>query len=193
MMFLGFFAGCWNPFEGRSAEDPSGETSRYKQPTTPQSALYNLQWSLMEKNIANFQSTLSNNFIFKLDMQDVQEYGWSVSSWNLTQETDITSAMFSRANQYQKPDTISVILMVDPDIPDPTNYTASVILYRLYRVAFPGSSYAPNDSLAARGRMKVTLTKDASNLWYISEWDDFREKSDTSNVSSWGRVKWEYR
>ncbi|MBN1233159.1 MAG: hypothetical protein JXA60_07395 [Candidatus Coatesbacteria bacterium] len=187
-----FVISCWNPFDARDPEPPSGETSHYKQPTTPQSALYNLQWSLMEKNIANFQSTLSDDYKFYFDAKDVQDFTSGTESWDLNKEIEITSALFNKCTESGN-DTISVVFTEDSNNPDPTRYSASVTLYRRYRVVFPMTTYAPNDTIPAQGYMIITLVKDASSLWYISVWKDKRlDNARSDTLPTWGRVKWEF-
>jgi hypothetical protein len=84
-----FLKGCiFNP----SKDDPEVGTGDYREPTSPENLIHNLQEAYDRKEIEPYADILATDFVFKFQEIDVTEL--NIDQWNRDQDSTGTAALF---------------------------------------------------------------------------------------------------
>ncbi len=166
-------------FETRDPETPETIRSTYLPPTTAQTVIDNISYSIQEKNSENYSKCLSQfSYQYIPDSRSLLLYGQIFSDWNqqdekkyldnLILETDFnsTSVLFPSNQRLSQITPDSAIYRAD--------YT---IVFQHRRLNLPKS---------AKGNLSITISTDSDDLFYIKKWEDFRQ-NDTD--FTWSELK----
>jgi hypothetical protein len=184
----------WTPgcglFEPRDTEEPEGGSGGavYEQPQEPEVVISNLINVVVEYPHVNYPELFFDDFTFIPDPDDVLTlesiYGQGVfDDWDTGVEVDVGDRLFGRY-------VLALLSFSEGTITEDTDSTYTVLHeYSLDLLQEDGwASY--------RGAASFRMRQDPSdNLWYMSEWTDFRtEASDSSGIDgTWGYLKGEIR
>ena len=171
-------AGC-GLFETRSPEAPETRRSTYVPPTTPDAVIMNLTYSINEKNSNNYSKCISS-FTYKYvpDSRSQLLYGQIFQNWNYSSEKLYLDNLISQTNSNASSNLFfdnKVITLISSDSATVTaDYT---MVFQHNRANIPKT---------AVGNLRLTITADESNNFYINYWEDFR-RNDTD--FTWSELK----
>jgi hypothetical protein len=180
------FAGACGLFEPRGSQPPEGGSGGaiYQQAQEPEIVMSNLINVMVEIPHTTYAELFADDFVFFPDPDDALTleniYGPGIySDWGVDVETDVGDRLFGLY-------VLALLQFSEGTITEDTDSTYAVLRdYRLDILEREGwSSY--------RGAALFRMRQDPSdNLWYMSEWHDFRtEASDSSGISgTWGLLK----
>ena len=177
-------------FEPREAQTPEGGGGGavYQQPQDPEVVISNLINVITTYPHVNYSELFADDFVFIPDPDDVLTlesiYGQGVfADWGPDVEVSVGDKLFG--------DYILALLdFNEGTITEDTDSTYQVLReYTLDILQNDGWSYY-------RGAASFRIRQNASdNLWYMSEWRDFRiEASDSAGIDgTWGYLKGQIR
>jgi len=163
-------------FKEREAETPGGEEC-WVYPDSAHKVLENLSSALSCINIENYLNCL-DSLSFRFYPDDDLLFGPNgekYENWDFTKEKNYITALFQTIDP-----TVPVVFEFTIDTIDSgRNYVRYFVDYTI-DIKPSGLS-----SLHSEGRSDLTVEEDATGLWYISTWYDY--KKDT--IISWAEIK----
>jgi hypothetical protein len=161
-------------FEPGEAEKPWEEESKWLEPVSPSVVITNLQNSFENRNIINYTSSLSQDFMFFGDPSDSQYVPPGVfNDWTLEVEEEVATKIFNTFDS-------KIDLSFQDSLKDSTGSNAN--FYLTYNINLESSDSATT----VMGISHFELVRDSVNLWSISNWRDYR--LDTLCID-WGILK----
>lgn len=171
-------AGC-GLFQTRSPEEPETTRSTYVPPTTPDAVIMNLTYSINEKNSNNYSKCISISYYkYVPDSRSQLLYGQIFQNWNYSSEKLYLDNLISQTNSNASSNLFmdnKVITLISSD---------SATVTADYTVVFQHNR--ANVPKTAVGNLRLTVTADESNNFYINNWEDFR-RNDTD--FTWSELK----
>jgi len=153
-----------NWFEPREAEKPWEEESDWQEPVSPSVVISNLKLAFEGRNIVNYASSFSPDFIFFGDPADSPYVEPGIfNDWNYEVEIDVTTKLFNTFN--------NIGLLFEDSTGDSTGTVGT--FYKLYTLNLESS----DSTVTVVGLARFQLAIDTTNLWSIVEWNDFRTDS----------------
>lgn len=161
LLVLAVFSGC-NIFDTRDPEPPSGVTSAFEPPVTPESVLRNLRSAITENNPDNyircFTDSAGRPYEF-VPSGDVRPF---FPDWSLVEENRYFRSMGSRLD--------GAPVLTDT-VQNLNFYSDSTFTIR-YSLYFPHQdAQAPR---LVQGSMQLHLAVDDGGRWAIDRWVDIR-------------------
>lgn len=161
-------------FNPRQPGQPWEEESEWQVPISPSIVILNLRQAFKDRNIDNYSTCLSSDFMFYGDPADSPFVPpGSFNEWDINVEIDIATRIF---NTFSKK---TELYFVD-SLKDSTGTDA--MFYEFYNMDLE----TPDSSVIAAGIAQFHLGLDSTNLWFITEWRDFRIDS---VYFDWGILK----
>jgi hypothetical protein len=161
-------------FNPRVSENPQEEETEWEEPTSPSKVITNLKNAFEGRNIMNYSSSLSSNFVFFGDPADSTYVEPGIfNDWNFSVEYDVVTNIFNTFNK-------NIELYFEDSLKDSTGTDAT--FYKIYTMNLE----APDSTVTAVGLAHFQLALDSTNLWSIVQWWDFR--IDTIYID-WGILK----
>lgn len=187
-----FVCGCLkNPFATRHSESPVGVIGTWETPAAPETAIRNLLYACNEKVVQNYQSCLTDNFVFSAPEDSIraesQGSGTSYYYWDKNTEILTAQNLFSTfsAPGYQ----LFLSMLESANNPDSIGDTIAVI-YRKYVIRMIVGDSIGVDTTIAEGLATFRLNQAQFGLWNIYFW---RDLPDTVGGYDWGQLKATYR
>jgi hypothetical protein len=177
IIFCGWQLSCTNPFATREAERPTEDRSSWRQPTSPEIVIENLQLSIIEGNESNYSNCLAENGQFRFIPDDVVKSNnpGLFDNWNKDSEKTYITKLFTATTDSLKHAAITI-----SRVPD---YGDSVFIKVDYQLEFHHSlSESFPDS--ARGQAEFWL-RETEGSYYITRWTDFG----LADTPSWSAIK----
>ena len=175
---LTLIIGC-GLFETRSPEAPETRRSTYVPPTTPDAVIMNLTYSINEKNSNNYSKCISSlNYKYVPDSRSQLLYGQIFQNWSYSAEKLYLDNLISQTNSNASSNLFfsnKIITLISPD--SATAAADYIVVFQHNRANVPKT---------AVGNLRLTITADESNNFYINYWEDFR-KNDTD--FTWSELK----
>lgn len=161
-------------FKPGEPEKPWEEQSEWLEPVSPSLVISNLQNGFEDRNIINYTSSLSHDFVFFGDPSDSQYVPpGAFNDWNINVEEEVTTKIFNIFDS-------KIELYFEDSLKDSTSNNAN--FYLTYTI-----NLESNDSaVTVMGISHFELFRDSVNLWSISSWRDYR--TDTLYID-WGILK----
>jgi hypothetical protein len=171
-------AGC-GLFDTRTPEDPVNSRSTFLPPTSPDAVLSNLTYSISQKNSNNYDKCISDlNFIYTPDSKSALTYGSIFQYWNKNSEMLYYQNLIAQTNTTASSNLFISNKEINLIASDSAIVTADyIVVYQHNKANLPKSS---------TGNVKLTITADESNNFYIKKWEDYR-KNDTD--FTWSELK----
>jgi hypothetical protein len=192
MLTISLIGGCLkNPFATRNSEDPVGVTGTWETPASPETAIRNLLYACNEKNVQNYRSCLSDNFVFSSPEDSIraesQGSAYLYYNWDKGVETFTAQNIFSTysASGHQ----LLLSMMESGNNPDSIGDTVAVI-YREYVIRLVVADSIHIDTATASGLATFRLNQGQYDFWSIYFWQDL---PDTVGGFTWGQFKAMYR
>lgn len=161
-------------FEPGVPEKPLDEESEWIEPVSPSVAISNLKNSFEDRNIINYTSSLSQDFMFFGDPSDSQYVPpGAFNDWTLEVEEEVVTKIFNIFDN-------KIEIYFEDSLKDSTGSNAS--FYLTYTINL-GSS---DSTVTAMGIAHFELLRDSVNLWSISNWRDYRQNT---LYIDWGILK----
>jgi hypothetical protein len=174
ILFLAFLLSSCNLFNPREAEQPWDEESRWEAPINPSIAVLNLKNAFEDRNIVNYTTSISSDFIFFGDPADSPFVPpGSFIDWNSDVEVEVATKIFNTFG-------VAIEVYFEDSLKDSTGTEAT--FYEVYNLNLESL----DSTLTATGIAQFKLQLDSENLWSIVEWRDF--KLDTVFID-WGILK----
>jgi hypothetical protein len=172
-------SGCL--FSPRSPQQAIGNEVKTKNPTSPDSVLYNIQVSMVAKSADTYGRSLADDYLFIADPADVSQTGDNIFYENLNKSREVE--IFRNLLNVQSPAgfTFTWGPPIDPPIglenPNEVYYKDLKYQMRLTGVATPVTS---------SGKMDLYL-REANGLWSVFRWEDKRDGSANQTL---GYYRW---
>jgi hypothetical protein len=177
-------------FEPRESEKPKEGSvgSEYVQPVEPEVVISNLINVMVKEPHANYPELFAGNFTFVPDPDDALTlesiYGPGVfDDWDADVELAVGDRLFDRY-------FLTLLTFSEGTVTEDTD-SSYMVLHQYSLDILQDEGWT-----RCRGAAKFRIKRDPSdNLWYISQWEDFRtEVSDSTGIDgTWGLVKGEIR
>lgn len=154
----------------RDAEDPVSSRSTFIPPTSPDLVLVNLQYSVIEKDINNYMSCItdsnysSRRFSYTADVTSQIQYP-IFRTWGLNNEKSYYNNLISLTD----PNSNSNLFFTNQTL-NIFSDTAVCDAEYLLRV----DHQKPNVAKTLKGKVRFVLSSDSRNLWSIHNWTDIK-------------------
>jgi hypothetical protein len=184
--------GCLkNPFATRHGEDPVGVTGTWETPAAPETAIRNLLYACNEKIVQNYQSCLSDNFVFSTPEDSIraESQGSGYLYYNWDKNVEILTAQNIFSTYGSSGHQLFLSMLQSPNNPDSIGDTIAVI-YRQYVMRLIVADSIGIDTTTASGLATFRLNQAQFDLWSIYFWQDL---PDTVGGYNWGQFKAMYR
>ena len=190
---------------------PPSQPSPYKDLTTKENVLSNIETAYNRRSIARYDELLDDNFTFYLYPGDVG--GEIPASWDRATEVLYNMRLFDKSYPTNTCKSISMDLQFDPNniswvdlVPDQSKYPGetwkTAVIYYAFRFdVLPDTQY--ESAAGARAQFTVrNVGTDQAPQWRLVEMDDLSNGSllnyagamrTTTQASTWGQVKALYR
>jgi hypothetical protein len=169
-------AGC-GLFEPRDPEEPEQGGLNFPPQTDPAIVITNLQNAISVKNVANYANcfadapTFARPFSFTPSTEASAQYPGVLGNWSIQAERDYFQNLIAKSPQNgfaslgltRKGETVS----------------ADSVLYDFdYVLTFEHTE--PEFPRTARGSLRFTVVRNASNFWAIVDWLDYKTTEDAT-------------
>ncbi|MDA0986640.1 MAG: hypothetical protein O3A55_03455 [Bacteroidetes bacterium] len=177
IIFSILFLSC-DIFSTRTPEDPLIEGNTNPPATTPQLVISNFISSLQNKNILDYESlfsdTLQGGRLFKFNPTSSAKnrFGNLFQDWNKYSEKQFITKLFSSLNKSSSPNLTLSSSLYEYTYSDSARFSSNYILTVNHN--------STSISTKFNGKFYLLLSKNKSNIWSISTWDDFESSKDSS-------------
>jgi hypothetical protein len=174
-------AGC-GLFEPRDPEDPAQGSLNFPPQTDPSIVIANLQNSIAAKNLANYtncfvdQPAFTRPFAFTPSAEAAAQYPGALGSWSIQAERDYFQNLISKS-----PVNGFASLTLTPK----GETVAADSVLADYDYVFTFEHTEPEFPRTARGSLRFTILRNASNFWAIADWVDYK----TTDDATWSLFK----
>jgi hypothetical protein len=170
------FPGC-GLFETRDPEPPTGSSSTFVPPTSPDMVLSNLENAVSEKNSENYVRCLvdtlnsSQRYVFFPTATAAGRYAGTFAAWTLQSER----AWFA-----------SLKALTPKDAPSYLNLDGGFAVISADSAIYEGKYEmvirhgVPNISETVRGTLQFVMHTDRNSIWSITRWSDISLQDETS-------------
>jgi len=169
-------AGC-GIFEPRDPEDPAQGSLNFPPQTDPVVVISNLQNAIAAKNLANYtncfvdQPAFTRPFVFTPSAEASAQYPGALGNWSIQAERDYFQNLIAKS-----PVNGFASLILTPK--GETVSTDSVLVDFDYVFTFEHTE--PEFPFTARGSLRFTILRNASNFWAIADWLDYKTTEDAT-------------
>ena len=184
LLSTSILGGC-SLFEPRDPEQPSQSSSNFIPPTTPELVITNLENSIAQKDIQNYASCFADSsrsgrsYTFIPSADAAALFPSVLNSWTYIEERTYFTNLIGRAvpNGFAN---VSFTLPTTQVFADSMLYSADYLLtFQHTDAGFPST---------ARGHLQFAIGVDnATQLWSIYRWVDFKTTEDITWSSFKGR------
>lgn len=181
LLLVAVVAGC-GLFEPREPEEPAQGSLNFPPQTDPAIVITNLQNSIAVKNVANYancfvdQPAYPRPFSFTPSTEAIAQYPGALGSWSIQAERDYFQNLISKS-----PENGFSSLLLTPK--GETVSADSVLMDFDYVLTFEHTE--PEFPRTARGSLRFTILRNASNFWAIADWLDYK----TTDDATWSLFK----
>ncbi len=162
-----------NWFNPRNAENPREEESEWQEPVSPSIVISNLERAFEDRNIVNYSSSLSFDFMFYGDQADSTDVPPGIfNDWDFDVEIEVATKIF---NIFSK-----INIYFEDSLKDSTGTEAN--FYEVYSMNLESL----DSTVIVKGLAHFQLLLDSTNLWSIVNWMDFNTDS---LYIDWGILK----
>lgn len=154
-------------FDTRTPELPDTRRSTYIPPTTPDAAISNLNFSVLEKNSNNYYKCINtNNYTYSPDSKSGHIYGLIFQNWVPLSEKIYFDNLIAQTNEEASSNLFLSNKVTSLISSDSAIVTADYIfVFHHNRTNIPTSS---------TGNFRLTLKSDENSNFAIVKWEDFR-------------------
>lgn len=180
-----FLLGC-NFFETRSPQDPGDSGGDFQPASTHYQLLNNFTNSFNQLNVEYYSECFINeqnnqpSFQFVPDADALARYGILFNNWSKDSERQYLQGLVSSL-----PDGIFPNLLWKSKKYDIITSDSAVFVGE-YNILIKQKNYDEN----YKGILRFIFARSTNGLWYIKNWSDFRNQSDT--FPSWSILKARY-
>ncbi|MBP1678358.1 MAG: hypothetical protein H6Q29_269 [Bacteroidetes bacterium] len=181
LMLAAALWGC-GLFEPRDPEEPAQGSLNFPPQTDPAIVVSNLQNSISVKNVANYaacfvdQPAFTRPFSFTPSTEASAQYPGVLGNWSIQAERDYFQNLIAKspANGFAG---LTLTLKAE-------TVSADSVLYD-FDYLFTFEHTEPEFPRTARGSLRFTIVRNASNFWAIADWLDYK----TTDDATWSLFK----
>jgi hypothetical protein len=176
-----FLAGC-GLFEPRDPETPAQGGLNFPPQTDPAIVITNLQNAIALKNVANYENCFvsppgfTRPFAFTPSAEAIAQYPGALGGWSSQAERDYFQNLVAKS----PPNGFASLLLTAKG---ETVSADSVLADFDYLLTFDHTE--PEFPRTARGSLRFTILRNASNFWAIADWLDYK----TTDDATWSLFK----
>lgn len=179
--FAAVLSGC-GLFEPRDPEAPAQGSLNFPPQTAPSIVVTNLQNAIAVKNVANYelcfvnQPTFTRPFAFTPSAEASAQYPGALGNWSIQAERDYFQNLVAKST----PNGFASLLLT----PKGETVSADSVLVD-FDYVFTFDHTEPEFPRTARGSLRFTIIRNASNFWAIADWLDYK----TTDDATWSLFK----
>jgi len=194
-----FVGGCSDSGAGPESEHPPDPEFRDR--TSPENVMYNLELAYEEMNVDEYLDCLSDDFTFYPDEDDVQNPELEIpAEWYKSDEADMHANMFGDGSDVESIQLILTNVSVEHDPGIPEDPSDDVYIYvedvELRVNLYGGLTYLATADSEYHFRVDVDQQGEEGEIWWeVYRWYELggRRGSGDREASSWGSIKAMYR
>jgi hypothetical protein len=181
-------SGCKDPTSLREPPPGSSVGGTWTTPSTPEQCLTNLLFSVNERLVANYTTTLAMGFVFSAPADSAASGNPGLyADWDYGVEVGVATGFLGLSADSA---VLSLSISEVPERPDMIGDTTASLV-REYDLLFVDMRGGTVDTLHAHGVSVFDLVVDDVTLWWVVElWID---EGDAINPTSWADVKVAFR